>query len=89
MIEHFFFRGGDFSRYDLKAWNMPGELPFGLAALFAFAAAIGIIVPCMSQVWYIGPIAKAGSGDIGIITGFFVAGLVYIPARMVERRFSP
>ena len=40
----------------------------------------------MSQVWYTGPIARSGTGDIGILTGSVVAAVVYVGARSVERR---
>lgn len=86
LTEHVVFRRGDFSRYNVDEWNKPRRLPVGLAALLAFGCAFGIIVPCMSQVWYVGPIAKAGSGDIGIIVGFIMATLVYLVLRPLERK---
>ena len=43
-------------------------------------------MPSMSQVWYTGPIARSGTGDLGILTGSAVAGVVYVGARSVERR---
>ncbi|KAI0765267.1 purine-cytosine permease [Fomes fomentarius] len=50
-----------------------------------FVCACAIIVPCMSQGWYIGPIARAGTGDIGVLVGFALAAIVYPPLRAVER----
>ncbi|PFH47295.1 hypothetical protein AMATHDRAFT_67950 [Amanita thiersii Skay4041] len=85
--EHFLFRKGRFSNYDLDDYDHPRGLPLGLASLFAFLAAVGIIVPSMSQAWYTGPIAKAGTGDIGVFTGFFVAVLFYGVLRSVEKRY--
>lgn len=41
-------------------------------------------MPSMSQTWYIGPIAKAGTGDIGVITGFVVAVGLYTVLRKFE-----
>ncbi|CAL1708619.1 unnamed protein product [Somion occarium] len=73
LVEHFLFRKNDFSRYNVTDWNQPRRLPIGLAALLAFCAGFGIIVPCMSQTAYVGPIANAGAGDIGILTGSAVA----------------
>ncbi|OBZ77733.1 Phosphatidylinositol N-acetylglucosaminyltransferase gpi3 subunit [Grifola frondosa] len=67
LVEHFIFRKDDFLRYDLKDWNQAGQLPPGIAAMFAFLCACGIIIPCMSQAWYTGPIAHEGTGDIGIL----------------------
>ena len=40
----------------------------------------------MSQVWSTGPIARNGTGDVGILTGSVVAGVVYVGARSVERK---
>ena len=85
LVEHFVFRKNDWTRYDLSQWNKPGGLPLGVAAIFAFLCACGLIVPCMSQVWYVGPFANAGSGDIGVIVGFFLAALLYPVYRAIER----
>ncbi|KAM5532151.1 hypothetical protein V8D89_014176 [Ganoderma adspersum] len=49
IVEHLVFRKNDWGQYDLSQWCKPGELPLGLAAIFAFLCAAGIIVPCMSQ----------------------------------------
>ena len=43
-------------------------------------------MPSMSQAWYTGPIARAGTGDIGIFTGFVVSGVLYLVLRTFERR---
>ncbi len=59
-----------------------------MAALLSFFGAFGIIVPCMSQVFYAGPIAKAGSGDIGVIVGFIAAVGLYTVLRKVEKRLT-
>jgi hypothetical protein len=40
----------------------------------------------MSQVFYEGPISKAGSGDIGVIVGFIVAVGIYLVLRGIEKR---
>ena len=83
LVEHFVFRRNDWSRYNMNDWNQPGRLPWGVAAVLAFGSAFGIIIPSMSQVWYTGPIARAGTGDIGIIAGGGIAGLTL--ANMLER----
>ncbi|KAI1798002.1 purine-cytosine permease [Ganoderma leucocontextum] len=88
IVEHLVFRKNDWGRYDLSQWCKPRELPLGLAAIFAFLCAAGIIVPCMSQAWYVGPIASAGTGDIGVIVGFTVAAICYPVYRAVERTLS-
>ncbi|KAF8872419.1 purine-cytosine permease [Infundibulicybe gibba] len=78
----------DFYLYNLVEWDQPRLLPLGLAAALAFFGAFGIIIPSMSQVWYSGPIAEAGAGDIGVLTGFLVAMGLYLVLRTVERKFS-
>ncbi|EPS96893.1 hypothetical protein FOMPIDRAFT_138178 [Fomitopsis schrenkii] len=85
LLEHFVFRKNDFALYDLAAWNQPRKLPLGAAAMIAFLCAFGIIIPCMDQAWYVGPIAKAGSGDIGILVGSCVIGMLYPCLRAIER----
>ncbi|KAF9461710.1 cytosine-purine permease [Collybia nuda] len=84
LTEHFVFRRHKFSNYHTEDWDNAKLLPTGFAAVFAFFGAFGIIVPSMSQTWYIGPIANAGTGDIGIITGFIVAIGLYILLRGIE-----
>ena len=88
ILEHLLFRAADWARYDLAQWCKPKELPPGLAAVLAFLCACGIIVPCMSQAWYVGPIASAGSGDIGVFVGFAMAAILYPSFRAVERAVS-
>lgn len=88
LAEHFVFRRNSFSRYLADYWNTPPRLPLGIAALLSFLGAFGIIIPCMSQVFYEGPISKAGSGDIGLIVGFISAIGLYITLRSVEKRFT-
>ncbi|KAI0765309.1 purine-cytosine permease [Fomes fomentarius] len=88
LVEHFIFRKNIWALYDLSQWNKPRELPPGIAAILAFLCACGIIVPCMSQVWYVGPIANAGAGDIGVLVGFFLAVLLYPVYRAIERAVS-
>ena len=85
LVEHFVFRRNDFSAYDYGAWNTPGKLPTGLAALGASLVAVGVIVPAMDQVWWTGPIGRK-TGDIGFELAFFVTALVYQVARMIELR---
>ncbi|KAG8691931.1 hypothetical protein FRC11_004860 [Ceratobasidium sp. 423] len=70
-VEHVVFRKSDWSAYDITHWNAPGRLPPGIAALGACVCSFGLIVPCMDQVWFTGPIAKT-TGDIG----FEVSGVV-------------
>ncbi|KAJ7636852.1 cytosine-purine permease [Roridomyces roridus] len=88
-VEHILFRRRDFSRYKLADWNNPTKLPPGLAALLSFCMSFALLVPCMRQTWYVGAIAKHGTGDIGVIVGFFGTCVLYGPLRAVEIRMFP
>jgi len=88
VLEHLIFRKSTWSNYDIKDWNKPRKLPLGVAAVVSFLCGCGIIVPSMAQVWYTGPIAKAGTGDIGVLTGSAVVILTYPPLRALEKRLS-
>ena len=69
--EHFLFRRS-YSAYDVfAAWNVPThpDLPHWWPSLATFAVAVGIIVLCMEQAWWTGPIAARGTGDIGMVAG--------------------
>lgn len=88
LLEHFLFRKDNFNAYVLEDFDKPRRLTPGIAALLAFFCAFGIIIPCMDQAWYVGPIARAGSGDIGIIAGSCVICLLYPKFRVIERLFS-
>ncbi|KAF8156873.1 cytosine-purine permease [Crassisporium funariophilum] len=89
LTEHFIFRRNNFDYYFIEQWDQPQKLPLGVAALLAFFGAFGIIVPSMSQTWYTGPIARAGSGDIGVLTGAVAGVLLYAMLRAVEKRTFP
>ncbi|KAJ7669418.1 purine-cytosine permease [Mycena polygramma] len=88
-IEHVIFRRCDFARYNLEHWKDPKKLPPGLAALLSFFGSFALIMPCMEQTWFVGPIAKAGTGDIGLVVGFFTGGALYWALRPLERRLFP
>lgn len=83
--EFLYFRKGDFLSYDHAIWNVGSKLPLGLAALGGVIIPFGLIVPCMAQTWYVGPIGKK-TGDIGFEVGFVLSILVYIPLRTLEKR---
>jgi purine-cytosine permease-like protein len=85
VAEHILFRSGKYESYDHTAWNVASELPSGLAALGAGALSFGLIIPCMAQVWWTGPIAMT-TGDIGFEVAFVLSFLLYIPLRIVEKR---
>ncbi|THH31816.1 hypothetical protein EUX98_g2368 [Antrodiella citrinella] len=87
LTDHFLFRRTHWSTYaPLSAFDDPARLPRGYAAVAAFVVTIGVIVPCMQQTWWTGPIARAGAGDVGMLVGWFVAVGVYTGARWVEKR---
>lgn len=90
LIEHFVFRRDSYASYAVQhAWNKPSHpnLPRGYAAVLTFLVAVGLIVVCMEQAWYTGPIARAGTGDIGMLVGFVGSILVYLCARWAEKRW--
>ncbi|PPQ97102.1 hypothetical protein CVT26_001007 [Gymnopilus dilepis] len=84
LIEHFYFRSNKFSNYDLDIWNDPKRLPWGLGALGAGVLSFSLVIPCMSQVWFTGPLAKK-TGDLGFEIAFVLSGILYPPMRWFER----
>jgi purine-cytosine permease-like protein len=84
-VEHFVFRSADWRKYDHVSCGCSSLLPSGIAAIVAMGAAFGLVVPCMSQVWYTGPLAEE-TGDIGFEVALVLAPLLYLPLRWVELR---
>ncbi|EKM75847.1 hypothetical protein AGABI1DRAFT_122979 [Agaricus bisporus var. burnettii JB137-S8] len=82
-MEHFYFRKNDFSLYDPEMWNSPSLLPTGLPAVAAVIFSFGPVIPCMDQVWYVGPIAEK-TGDIGFEMAFVVGAILYFVFRSLE-----
>jgi len=78
-----------FEAYNIAQWDQVKILPPSIAAILSFIGAFGIIIPSMSQTWYTGPIAKAGTGDIGTFTGSAVAGGLYVLLRKLEKKMWP
>ncbi|KAH8115904.1 hypothetical protein DFH11DRAFT_1245575 [Phellopilus nigrolimitatus] len=74
-----------FANYDLAMWNVPSSLPPGFAAITASALSFALVIPCMDQVWFVGPIARS-TGDIGFEVAFVVTALLYVPLRYAEVR---
>lgn len=85
IVEHLLFRRNDPCAYDVQAWNVPHRLPSGIAAVGAGLFSFGLVVPCMNQVWFVGPIAKT-TGDIGFEVAFVASAILYIPFRALEVR---
>lgn len=85
VTEHWLFRRGRCETYDHAMWNVPRRLPSGVPALAAGVLCFALVIPCMDQTWFVGPIAKT-TGDIGFEMAFAVTVLLYVPMRMVEIR---
>ncbi|KAI0481301.1 permease for cytosine/purines, uracil, thiamine, allantoin-domain-containing protein [Xylariaceae sp. FL0804] len=81
--EHFVFRRADCASYDPAHWDRPARLPTGVAAIGAMALSFALVVPCMSQVWFTGPIAET-TGDIGFEVALVLSSLLYLPFRWLE-----
>ena len=84
-VEHLYFRRGNFALYDIRSWNVPSQLPLGVAAMGASVLSFALVIPSMNQVWYTGPIARK-TGDIGFEVAMVVTALLYIPLRYLEIR---
>lgn len=87
LVEHIAFRKSSGAEYDPTAWNSWSRLPIGWAGCLAFAMSFAFIIPGMDEVWFVGPIAKKGTGDIGFEVGFFSAALFYYILRTIDLRF--
>ncbi|KAH7882476.1 permease for cytosine/purines, uracil, thiamine, allantoin-domain-containing protein [Phlebopus sp. FC_14] len=87
LVEHFYFRRGDFGSYDHADWDASGRLPWGAAAVAAGILSFGLIIPCMDQVWFQGPIGIT-TGDIGFEVAFPLAGILYVPLRKLELKYQ-
>jgi purine-cytosine permease-like protein len=84
--EHFVFHKADCDNYNPEDCDNPSQLPTGAAAVAAIGLSFGLIVPCMSQIWYTGPLAKT-TGDLGFEIALVLSPLLYLPLRYVELRF--
>ncbi|UZJ55760.1 hypothetical protein CBS101457_005080 [Exobasidium rhododendri] len=78
--------------YNVKAWDKPAELPWGIAAVFSLLAGyLAGGVTGMAQTWYIGPIAQKfgeDGGDVGIYMSFAITALVYPITRAIEKKYT-
>ena len=85
--EHMIFRRT--RGFDWSAWENKKYLPVGAAALTAFLIGWAGAIIGMSQVWYVGPVAKlvgGGGADIGIWLGMGFALFAFPPLRYLELR---
>ncbi|KAH7882408.1 permease for cytosine/purines, uracil, thiamine, allantoin-domain-containing protein [Phlebopus sp. FC_14] len=71
--------------YPTRTWDSPDLLPRSIPAVLAFLCASGALIPFISQVWYVGPVALDGTGDCGVIVGFVVAVFCYACLRGIEK----
>ncbi|CAH0046058.1 unnamed protein product [Clonostachys solani] len=89
LAEHYLWRKG--FTYNLTDWNDKEKLPVGIAAAVSFALGTLVAFLCMSQVWWVGPIAAAIGGsptgtDISWMLAPAVTLVVYLPGRYWELR---
>lgn len=92
LVEQFVFRRRWTPRFEWSDWDKQGKLPLGIAALIAFCVGWVGAVLCMSQYYFIGPLARLigeDGGDMGNYVGFAMAAVAYAPLRWWElRRFG-
>ena len=88
LVEHLYFRKNNPSLYDVTAFNVPKglQVPSGITAIAAGLLSFGMVIPCMSQIWFTGPIALI-TGDIGFEVAFVVSGMLFFPFRWLEIRW--
>lgn len=87
IADHFVVRRGKYDSYDLSIWATASKLPLGVAAICSGLIGFGLVVPCMDEVWYQGPIAKH-TGDLGFEVAFALSAVAYVPLRLLEKRLS-
>lgn len=87
ITEHLVIRRGRYASYEQDAWNSAAKLPWGVAALAASVLSFGLVIPSMAQVWWTGPIAES-AGDIGFELAIVVTAVLYVPFRLLEKRFA-
>lgn len=87
VLEHLVFRKAQTDKYNLEKWNVARDLPSGLAAIGAAVMSFGLVIPCMDQIWFTGPIA-AHAGDLGFEIAFILSAILYVPLRWLEVRMQ-
>lgn len=83
-LEHLLFKKNDPENYNAEIWDIPAKLPTGIAALAAGIGSFGLVIPCMHQPWFLGPIARS-TRDIGFEV---VSAMLYAPFRWLEIRWK-
>jgi purine-cytosine permease-like protein len=92
LTDHFVYKRGKFSSYDADLYDNKKELAIGISAIFAFCAGVAGAALGMSQVWYVGVLArKIGDptfgGDIGFELAFGFSAIVYLSTRWIEMKY--
>ncbi|KAF2711135.1 hypothetical protein K504DRAFT_490058 [Pleomassaria siparia CBS 279.74] len=89
VVEHMLFRKRNFNSYteDEDAWDDAKKLPPGFAAIGAAVLSFALVIPGMSQIWFLGPIAET-TGDVGLEFALFFSALFYVPLRFLERKMT-
>ncbi|KAF8855188.1 hypothetical protein BDZ45DRAFT_793765 [Acephala macrosclerotiorum] len=89
--EHFIFRDGRWSRYNLDSWSKEDLLPFGWGAIGAFCFGFLGAVLGMKITWYTGLIAeligKKGA-NIGHELTFAFSALTFPVFRWLEKKYT-
>jgi len=91
--EHFIFRRGKWSNYNVDECTDASKLPLGLAAFFAVSIGIAGAVLGMATPWYVGVLGrKIGDPVFGGDIGFELSGgftmITYPIFRYIERRLE-
>lgn len=83
VLEWVVFRHRRGDSYAHAIWDDRSKLTPGWAASLSSLLPWGLIVPCMDQSWYTGPIAKV-TGDLGFEVAIVGTALLYVPLRKLE-----
>ncbi|EPS96407.1 hypothetical protein FOMPIDRAFT_53640 [Fomitopsis schrenkii] len=89
LVEHILYRRARWCSYNVfEAWDNPKHpnLAPSYCSIVTFALSVGFIVLCMDKAWWVGPIARAGTGDVGMLLGFIFGLGVYAAVRGTSRK---
>ena len=73
--------------YNWSDWDQPKKLPIDIAAFLSFLVGWAGAILCMSQAYYVGPIAKMVPADMGLPISAAWAAVVY-PGLRVSYAFE-
>ncbi|EEH23068.2 hypothetical protein PABG_05279 [Paracoccidioides brasiliensis Pb03] len=82
-VEHLVIRHGNYASYEHVIWDVGSQLPSGIAALGAGLLSFALVIPCMSQTWFTGPIAEI-TGDIGFEMALVAMGYPPYPELLLN-----